>query len=51
MPVLPLGLASVAAAAQAAGHEVRVVDLLGQEDARTVLREAIQGFDPDRRGF
>lgn len=51
MPVLPLGLASVASATQAAGHEVRVVDLLGQEDARTVLREDIQGFDPEVIGI
>jgi len=51
MPALPLGLASVAAATHAAGHEVRVVDLLGQEDARTVLRQAIQGFNPEVIGI
>ena len=40
MPVLPLGLACVAAATQRAGHEVAIVDLMAEKDTASVLREA-----------
>ncbi len=51
MPVLPLGLACVAGATQAAGHDVKVVDLLGQEDARATLEAAIREFQPEVIGI
>jgi radical SAM superfamily enzyme YgiQ (UPF0313 family) len=51
MPTLPLGLACVAAAAQKAGHEVTIVDLMTEKDARSVLRGAIEGFRPDLIGI
>ena len=47
MPVLQLGLACVARATQTAGHKVRVVDLLGEEDARRALETVIGEFQPD----
>ena len=46
MPVLPLGLACVAAATQRAGHEVALVDLMAEKDTALVLKEAIDGFRP-----
>ena len=39
MPTLPLGLACVAAATRKAGHEVAYLDLMAQEDVRTVIKE------------
>lgn len=46
MPVLPMGLACVAAAAQGAGHEVRVVNLTSSRDEEAVLKEVIADFRP-----
>ena len=51
MPTLPLGLACVAAATQEAGHEVAMVDLMAGKDARTVLKEAIEGYRPEVIGI
>ncbi len=51
MPTLPLGLACVAAATQKAGHEVTIVDLMTEKDARSVLKGAIEGFRPDLIGI
>ncbi|MBW1902025.1 MAG: radical SAM protein [Deltaproteobacteria bacterium] len=51
MPVLPLGLACVAEATQAAGHDVKVVDLLGQEDTLASLKAAIQQSQPEIIGI
>jgi radical SAM superfamily enzyme YgiQ (UPF0313 family) len=51
MPVLPLGLACVAGAAQAAGHDVRVVDLLGQDDTRAALETAFKESQPEVIGI
>ncbi len=51
MPVLPLGLACVAGAAQVAGHDVSVVDLLGQEDGQTILKTALQESRPEVIGI
>jgi radical SAM superfamily enzyme YgiQ (UPF0313 family) len=47
MPVLPLGMACVAAAAQNAGHEVRTVNLMMQTDVRTPIAEAVKMFSPE----
>jgi len=47
MPVLPLGTAYIAAAADAAGHEVRMLDLMAQDkDIRIILEEAVRDFSP-----
>jgi len=51
MVALPLGLASVAAAVRAAGHEVMFLDLLFQQDARTAIRRAAGEFRPDAIGL
>jgi radical SAM superfamily enzyme YgiQ (UPF0313 family) len=50
MPVLPLGLACVAAATQRTGHEVAMVDLMAEKDTALVLKEAMEGFRPDLIG-
>jgi len=47
MPVLPLGMACVAAAAQNAGHEVKTLNLMTRRtDIREYLDEAVAGFGP-----
>ncbi|MBT8407135.1 MAG: cobalamin-dependent protein, partial [Deltaproteobacteria bacterium] len=51
MPTLPLGLACVAAATRKAGHEVAYLDLMAQEDVRTVIKEAMEGLSPDVVGI
>ncbi len=48
---MPLGLACVGAAAQKAGHEVTLVDLMAEKDAPSVLRKAVGGFHPDLIGI
>ncbi len=51
MPVLPLGLACVAAAARQAGHRVRQVNLLGQGPGCQAIKEAVLDFFPDVTGI
>lgn len=51
MPVLPLGLACVAAAVQGAGHEIQMLNLMMQTDTRQALKEAIVGFNPEIIGI
>jgi radical SAM superfamily enzyme YgiQ (UPF0313 family) len=51
MPVLPLGLACVAAAVQGAGHEMQMLNLIMQTDTRQALKEAIVGFNPEIIGI
>jgi radical SAM superfamily enzyme YgiQ (UPF0313 family) len=51
MPALPLGLASVAAATQKAGHDVTMVDLMTEKDGPSVLDGVIKGFRPDLIGI
>ncbi|MBN1613478.1 MAG: radical SAM protein [Deltaproteobacteria bacterium] len=52
MTVPPVGLASVAAATQAAGHEVIMVDLMATEEgAQTAVAAAIDPFDADVIGI
>ena len=46
MPTLPLGLAVVGAATRAAGHDVLMLDLLREADARAATRQAIDSFRP-----
>ena len=51
MPVLPMGLACVAAAAEHAGHEVRLLNLMTKEDFQELkLENAISGFNPELVG-
>jgi radical SAM superfamily enzyme YgiQ (UPF0313 family) len=51
MPVLPLGMACVAAAVQHAGHLVQTVNLMMQTDIRTPIAEAIASVTPDIIGI
>ena len=51
MPVLPLGLACVAASLQGAGHEVQMLNLMMQTDTQQALKEAIIGFNPEIIGI
>ena len=51
MPALPLGLASVAAATQKAGHDVTMVDLMAEKDGPSVLNGAVERFRPDLIGI
>jgi radical SAM superfamily enzyme YgiQ (UPF0313 family) len=51
MPVLPLGMACIAASAQSAGHEVQTVNLMMQKDIRTPIAEAINAFSPEVIGI
>lgn len=51
MPVLPLGMAFIAASAQSAGHEVHTVNLMMQKDIRTPIAEAISAVSPEVIGI
>ena len=51
MPVLPLGLAYVAAAADAQGHMVKMLNLMMQTDTQKALHEAIVDFNPEIIGI
>lgn len=39
MPTLPMGLACMAAAIEAAGHEIRFLDLMGEQDAASATAD------------
>jgi radical SAM superfamily enzyme YgiQ (UPF0313 family) len=47
MPTLPLGLGCVAETTRRAGHEIRLLDLMGVTDPGPAVREAIGEFVPD----
>ena len=51
MPVLPLGLAFVNAALQNSGFETRMLNLLGEVDAKATIEAAIREFGPDAIGI
>jgi radical SAM superfamily enzyme YgiQ (UPF0313 family) len=51
MPVLPLGLACVAAALDSQGHTVKMLNLMMQADVRAALHEAIVEFNPEIIGI
>lgn len=51
MPVLPLGLACVDEAARSAGHDVKLIDLMDQQDTRLVIQDAVDGFQPEVIGI
>lgn len=51
MPVLPLGMACIAAAVQNAGHEVKALNLMMQKDVRTPIAQAIKTLSPEVIGI
>ncbi len=51
MPVLPLGLAFIAAAVQSAGHEIKMLNLMMQTDTNRAIKEAIIESDPEIIGI
>ena len=51
MPVLPLGMAFVARAAEDAGHEVSQINLMAKPEALKTLSERIQKIQPDIIGI
>ncbi|MFO7760647.1 MAG: cobalamin-dependent protein [Desulfobia sp.] len=51
MPVLPIGMARVAAAVEAAGHDIRVVNLMRPEHVIRELPGTISGFAPEVIGI
>ncbi|MGD2270620.1 MAG: radical SAM protein [Desulfobacterales bacterium] len=51
MPVLPLGLACVAATVQRAGHETKMLNLMMQTDTHKALKKAMIEFDPEIIGI
>jgi len=50
LPTLPLGAALVAAAAEARGHDVAFLDLMGKADPECALRREIDRVRPDAIG-
>ncbi|MEO6325476.1 MAG: radical SAM protein [Thermoanaerobaculia bacterium] len=46
-PVMPVGPALVAAHAQRAGHDVRVLDLMFEKDPEQAASHAVASFDPE----
>lgn len=51
MPVLPLGLAYIAAAAESQGHTVKMLNLMMQTDSQKALHEAIVENNPEIIGI
>lgn len=51
MRTLPLGLACVAAATKKAGHAVRLLDLMEEENPLESVRRAVQSFAPEVIGL
>ncbi len=51
MPVLPLGLAYVAAAADSRGHRVKMLNLMMHADTQNILRKTIVEFNPEIIGI
>ena len=51
MPVLPLGLGCIARAAEEAGHEIRLINLMDQEDVVRAIDESISVFKPEVIGI
>ena len=50
VPVLPVGMARVAAAAEQAGHEIRILNLMRPGHVSRVLADTIGDFSPEAIG-
>jgi anaerobic magnesium-protoporphyrin IX monomethyl ester cyclase len=50
-PVLPIGMVTVATQVKTAGHDVRCVDLMFEEDEDQVIRRETTAFKPDVIGI
>ena len=50
VPVLPVGMARVAAAAEQAGHEIRILNLMRPGHVSRVLADTIADFSPEAIG-
>ncbi|HOV32615.1 MAG TPA: radical SAM protein [Candidatus Hydrogenedens sp.] len=51
MPVIPIGLGCVAAATQKAGHEIRFIDLMFEDNPENRVRQVIAEFQPECIGI
>ena len=51
MPTFPLGLSCVAQATLKAGHDLESLDLMAEGDTESVIRGAIETFQPDLIGI
>ena len=51
MPTLPLGIVSVATAAQQAGHDVQILELASGSDFKQLVADTIGAFTPDAIGI
>ncbi|MEN6486800.1 MAG: radical SAM protein [Syntrophobacteraceae bacterium] len=51
MPVLPIGLAHVAAAVELAGHEVRLLNPMSREGCLPLIGKALDEFQPEAIGI
>jgi radical SAM superfamily enzyme YgiQ (UPF0313 family) len=51
MPVLPVGLACVAASTEGAGHEVHLLNLMAKENCLPTLTHTIEAFQPEVIGL
>jgi len=51
MPVMPIGACVVAEAAERAGHEVSVLDLMFERDPTRAITSAIRKSNPDVIGL
>ena len=51
MPVLPLGLGCIARATQEAGHEIKIINLMDQEEVLEALGGSIGEFKPEVIGI
>ncbi|MFI6443637.1 B12-binding domain-containing radical SAM protein [Kitasatospora sp. NPDC050543] len=50
-PVLPIGMVTIATQARAAGHDVRTLDLMWEEEDEDVVRAAVADFRPQVVGI
>jgi radical SAM superfamily enzyme YgiQ (UPF0313 family) len=51
MPTFPLGMACVAQATLKAGHDLKWLDLMAEEDTAPVVKEAMETFHPEVVGI
>ncbi|MFP4452594.1 MAG: hypothetical protein ACLFPI_04400, partial [Desulfobacterales bacterium] len=51
MPVLPIGMARVAAATEKNGHEIKILNLMRPEHVDLTLEDVLLSFKPDVIGI